>query len=72
MEILRDKSFNDSNLFAAIKLFSLLYLFFLSLELMGTGMKLFGAGFSQMLIETTTNPFIGLFIGILSTSIIQS
>lgn len=39
---------------------------------MGEGMKLFGKGFSQMLIETTTNPFVGLFIGILSTSIIQS
>ncbi|MCW8849797.1 MAG: Na/Pi symporter [Melioribacteraceae bacterium] len=72
MEITSDRNFKDSNLFAALKLIFLLYLFFLSLELMGTGMKLFGAGFSKMLIETTTNPFIGLFIGILATSIIQS
>ncbi|MCB0749375.1 MAG: Na/Pi symporter [Ignavibacteriae bacterium] len=72
MEITKEKSFKDSNLFATLKLIFLLYLFFLSLELMGAGMKLFGAGFSQMLIKTTTNPFIGLFIGILSTSIIQS
>ena len=35
-------------------------------------MKLFGKEFSQQLIETTTNPFVGLFIGILATSIIQS
>ena len=35
-------------------------------------MKLFGKEFSQNLIETTTNPFVGLFIGILATSIIQS
>lgn len=35
-------------------------------------MKMFGKGFSQSLIETTTNPFVGLFIGILATSIIQS
>ncbi len=69
-----EKSFNinESNLFAALKLILYLYLFFLSLELMGGGMKMFGKGFSQALIETTTNPFIGLFIGILSTSIIQS
>ncbi len=35
-------------------------------------LKLFGNGFSQTLIATTTNPFIGLFIGILATSVIQS
>ncbi len=58
--------------FAVTKLFFFLFLFFLSLEMMGDGMKLFGKGFSKTLIETTTNPFIGLFIGILATSIIQS
>ena len=40
--------------------------------MMGGGMKLFGKEFSKALISTTTNPFIGLFIGILATSIIQS
>ena len=72
--MINKKFFNlkESNLFAALKFIFFLYLFFLSLELMGGGMKLFGKGFSQALIETTTNPFIGLFIGILSTSIIQS
>ncbi len=61
-----------SNIYSFLKLFFFLYLFFLSLQLMGDGMKLFGKGFSKTLIETTTNPFIGLFIGILATSIIQS
>lgn len=60
------------NLFAAFKLAFFLYLFFLSLQLMGDSMKLFGKDFSESLIETTTNPFVGLFIGILATSIIQS
>jgi len=32
----------------------------------------FGSGFAQRLITTTANPFVGLFIGILATSIIQS
>ncbi|MBN1302223.1 MAG: Na/Pi symporter [Melioribacteraceae bacterium] len=35
-------------------------------------MRLFGSEFSRTLIETTTNPVIALFIGILATSIIQS
>ena len=60
------------NLLAILKLIFFLYLFFLSLQLMGDSLKLFGKDFSQKLIETTTNPFVGLFIGILATSIIQS
>jgi sodium-dependent phosphate cotransporter len=32
----------------------------------------FGSGFAERLITTTSNPFVGLFIGILATSIIQS
>jgi len=60
------------NLIAAIKLIIFLYLFFLSLQMMGGSLKLFGKDFSETLIATTTNPFIGLFIGILATSIIQS
>ncbi len=66
------KKFTNSPVFAVLKLIFFLYLFFLSLELMGAGMKMFGKEFSKALIETTTNPFIGLFIGILATSIIQS
>lgn len=72
MELNSPKSFKESNIYTAIKLFFFLYLFFISLQLMGDGMKMFGKGFSQALIETTTNPFIGLFIGILATSIVQS
>jgi sodium-dependent phosphate cotransporter len=49
-----------------------LYLFLFSLELMGTSLKMFGKGLAETLIATTTNPLVGLFIGILSTSIIQS
>ncbi|MCK5087951.1 MAG: Na/Pi symporter [Melioribacteraceae bacterium] len=60
------------NLFAVLKLIFFLYLFFLSLQLMGDSLKLFGKEFSESLIATTSNPFVGLFIGILATSIIQS
>ncbi|RKY94406.1 MAG: Na/Pi cotransporter family protein, partial [Ignavibacteriae bacterium] len=60
------------NLVAAIKLVMFLYLFFLSLQMMGDSLKLFGADFSKSLISTTENPLVGLFIGILATSVIQS
>ncbi|NOX16867.1 MAG: hypothetical protein GXO87_01105 [Chlorobi bacterium] len=60
------------NLIAGIKLVFFLYLFFLSLELMGGAMKIFGKEFAHTLIKTTSNPFVGLFIGILATSVIQS
>ena len=51
---------------------ALLYLFLVSIGLMGAAFKGFGRGFAQTLIETTSNPFIGLFIGIFATSIVQS
>ncbi|MBU0474705.1 MAG: Na/Pi symporter [Bacteroidetes bacterium] len=60
------------NLIASIKLIFFLYLFFLSLQLMGDSMKLFGKEFANTLIQTTSNPLVGLFIGILATSIVQS
>ncbi len=62
----------QSNLVSILKLIILVYLFLLSLEMMGAALKLFGKDFSKSLIQTTTNPFIGLFIGILGTSLIQS
>jgi sodium-dependent phosphate cotransporter len=39
---------------------------------MGTAFKGLGKGFAEKLISTTSNPFISLFIGLLSTSIVQS
>ncbi|NCU32194.1 MAG: hypothetical protein EOM23_04520, partial [Candidatus Moranbacteria bacterium] len=58
---------------AKISVFLLfLYLFLGSISLMGTAFSGFGNEFAQKLIATTSNPFIGLFIGILATSIIQS
>jgi len=59
-------------IFNIIFLLFFIYLFLCSLELMGTSLKLFGKGMAETLIRTTTNPLVGIFIGILSTSIIQS
>lgn len=56
----------------AIALLAVLYLFFYSLELMGISFKHLGKEVAQKLLSTTSNPFSGLLIGILVTSIIQS
>jgi len=49
-----------------------LYLFLVSIGLMGAAFKGFGKGFAENLLRTTSNPFAGLFIGILATSLVQS
>jgi sodium-dependent phosphate cotransporter len=53
-------------------LLALLYIFLFSIALFGAAFKLVGKGFSQQLIATTTNPVVGLMIGLLATSLIQS
>ncbi|MFO7652607.1 MAG: Na/Pi symporter [Candidatus Krumholzibacteriia bacterium] len=59
-------------LMRALAVFVLLYLFLLAIALLSAAFKLFGGEFSRQLIETTTNPVIGLLIGVLATSMIQS
>lgn len=49
-----------------------LYVFILSIQLMGASFKMMGKGFAEGLIKTTSNPVVGLLIGILTTSLIQS
>lgn len=49
-----------------------LYLFLLSIQTMELAFKFFGRGFAEGLIRTTSSPVVGLFIGLLSTSIMQS
>ena len=50
----------------------LMYVFFLSIALMGDSFKFFGSGFAEQLLTTTANPLVGLFIGIFATSLVQS
>ena len=49
-----------------------LYVFLLSVTLIGEGFKLFGKPFAEVLVSSTSNPFIGLFVGVLATSLVQS
>ncbi len=50
----------------------LLFAFFLGLDMMGLSFKLFGKGFAEAMIARTANPFVGLLVGILATSLVQS
>jgi sodium-dependent phosphate cotransporter len=55
-----------------IELIAFLYLFLFSISLMGASLKMFGKGFAETMIASTSVPLVGLFIGILATSLIQS
>jgi len=55
-----------------LKLLILVYLFLISLELLKDGFGLFGKDFSKTLVEATSNPLVGLCIGLLATSLAQS
>lgn len=50
----------------------LLLCFFVGLDLMGLSFKLFGKGLAEELVARTANPFVGLFIGVLATTLVQS
>lgn len=53
-------------------IFGLLYLFLLSITMLGTAFKLMGKDVASQIFQATSNPLIGLVIGVLVTSIVQS
>lgn len=55
-----------------LTLFFLVYLFILSITLLGSAFKLFGKEFAEAIFQATANPVVGLMIGILATAVIQS
>jgi solute carrier family 34 (sodium-dependent phosphate cotransporter) len=58
-----------------VQVFALLlitFVFMLSLDLMGIAFKSLGADIIEQIILATSNPFISLFIGLLTTAIVQS
>ncbi len=61
-----------SKIINAIIVIASVYLFLLSIKLLGHSFKLFGKGFAETMIQMTSNPFAGLIIGIVTTSLIQS
>jgi sodium-dependent phosphate cotransporter len=69
-----------AKVWAAVKVLFFLYLFLCAISLMGTGFKMLGGvegkdvsgGPLGWFFEIAKNPFVGLFTGILVTSIVQS
>jgi sodium-dependent phosphate cotransporter len=53
-------------------LIALVYLFILSISLLGGAFKLFGKEFALAIFQATSNPIVGLMIGVLATAVIQS
>ncbi|MCK4903871.1 MAG: Na/Pi symporter, partial [Candidatus Marinimicrobia bacterium] len=60
------------NILKTIAIFAVLYLFLVSIGMIGSAFKGFGKGYAQQLMSSNAGPLIGLFIGILATSLIQS
>ena len=55
-----------------LAILALLYFFLVSIGLIGSAFKGLGRTFAEQLIQTSAGPLVGLFIGILATSMIQS
>jgi solute carrier family 34 (sodium-dependent phosphate cotransporter) len=66
------KDRNASRAVLAIKAIVLLYAFLVGVGSLGDGFKLLGGDLLQSFFQTTSNPFIALMVGILSTTIVQS
>jgi solute carrier family 34 (sodium-dependent phosphate cotransporter) len=56
----------------ALLLALVLYVFLVSIGLLGSSFKLFGKGLASQLIEMTSNPMVGLVAGVLATTLAQS
>jgi len=68
-------SFVSDRFLAILKtvgIFTILYLFLVSIGMIGAAFKGMGHSYAEALIKSSNGPLIGLFIGILATSIIQS
>ncbi len=60
------------DLFGLLGVFLFLYLFLLSISLMGASFSLFGKAVAEQILAFTASPLVGLFVGILATSLVQS
>jgi len=55
-----------------LTLLLLLYAFLVSIGMLGKAFKMFSGGFVGNLIESASNPVLGLFVGVLATTLVQS
>ena len=59
-------------LFKILAIFTVLYIFLVSIGLIGAAFKGIGRGYAEQLMSNNAGPLIGLLIGVLATSLIQS
>jgi sodium-dependent phosphate cotransporter len=73
----KDRFFQKSKglagkVFKIVALIGLIYLFLVSVELLGESFESLGEGVAKAFLETVSNPMLGLFVGIFTTSLVQS
>lgn len=66
------KRFKLEQILKILVIFFLLYFFIASIKLIGISFQLFGRDFAEQLVHSYSNPILGLFTGILATSLLQS
>ncbi len=66
------KRFKLEQILKILVILFLLYFFIVSIKLIGTSFQLFGRDFVEQLVHSYSNPILGLFTGILATSLLQS
>ena len=66
------KSNGYSWVYTLASLILAVFLFLFAIDLIGASLNVIGQGIVQSFLLATSNPFIGLFIGLLATAIIQS
>ena len=71
----RDSTLNRETLHTwtqVLLIFAVLYVFLASIGAMGAAFKLYGKAFATQLVDATSHPVLGLFVGILATTLVQS
>jgi sodium-dependent phosphate cotransporter len=66
------KSGKVSGILKGAALLSLVYMFLVSIQLFGYSFKAMGSGAAEAIMQTVSNPFVGLIAGILTTALVQS
>ena len=66
------RAWNQQPLFRASLLVGLLYLFLVAVNGLGAGFELLGQDLLGSFFAATENPFVGLMVGILATTLVQS
>ncbi len=71
-ERVRDRSWTDSGLSRGFAVLGLLFVFLVGVKGLGDGITLLGRDALDAFFSATSNPFIGLMVGLLATTLVQS